>query len=60
MESYPQQHEPWRPDFPPMWNVMFKGLVFDVSDKEMSTSNKRKNIITFERARRAINKAMKT
>ncbi len=59
MKTYPQQHEPWRPDYPPVWNAVFDNQIFDVSDFGISTFNKRKNIRAFNRARSAIDKAMK-
>jgi hypothetical protein len=61
MKTYPQQHEPWRPDYPPVICDFVSGETVDCSSRcfmvfEPLTS---KNIKAFTTARNAINKAMK-
>lgn len=59
METYPQQHEPWRPDYPPVWNFILKGALIDVLSPE-SNKGLQKNIRSFREAVSSIDKAMKS
>ncbi len=57
MKTYTDQHTPWRPDYPPVLNIIAYGRAIDV--KEVSPRVKRVNLIAFTTARNAIDKAMK-
>lgn len=58
MKAYPQQHEPWRPDYPPVWSFMLGGKAVDVQ-RPQNNKALQKNIRSFSDARKAIIKAMK-
>lgn len=63
MKTYPQQHEPWRPDYPPVWNGVVddeaEGLkVVDIS-QPWDSSLQTFNIEVFTKTLIEINKAMK-
>jgi len=64
MKTYPQQHEPWRPDYPPVWFLAIEtgsGLdVFDIQSNPFSNRIKGENILAFSDTVDAINKAMKS
>jgi hypothetical protein len=68
MKTYTQQHEPWRPDYPPVWNDVcysddggaYRVNIFDRLEPSESLTNLRSlNILAFTTARSAIDKAMK-
>ncbi|QDP52622.1 MAG: hypothetical protein Tp185DCM00d2C31949991_7 [Prokaryotic dsDNA virus sp.] len=59
MKTYPQQHEPWRPDYPPVWNARCVESTVDLDYKPFTEIVKRVNLIAFTQARNAIDKAMK-
>ena len=59
MKTYPQQHEPWRPDYPPVWNAISREHTVDLDYKPFSESILGLNVSAFNTTRNAIDKAMK-
>lgn len=59
MKTYPQQHEPWRHDYPPVWNAIEGRYTFDLERKPSRRIIMNLNIAAFTTARNAIDKAMK-
>ncbi|AKA61230.1 hypothetical protein [Pseudoalteromonas phage H103] len=59
MKTYPQQHEPWRPDYPPVWNTRCVESTVDLDYKPFSESILGLNMSAFNTTRNAIDKALK-
>ena len=59
MKTYPQQHEPWRPDYPPVWNDCCESYVDDFFEKPRGFDLVNRNISAFTTSVKAIVKAMK-
>ena len=60
--TYPQQHEPWRPDYPPVWNnwlkVNKKPVMIDI-DEPINNFLHYANVCAFNITRNSIVGAMK-
>ncbi len=59
MRTYQDQHTPWRPDYPPVWNARTEHFSVDFKRKPCSKIDVWRNTTAFTTARNAIDKAMK-
>lgn len=60
MKTYPQQHEPWDPSYPPVWQYPVCGETHDCNKVDLLPIEIDENIIAFATARRYIYEAMKS
>ncbi len=59
MKNYPQQFEPWRPDYPPVWNGILGDYARDFKGKPKTFDLLSRNLIAFDQAKQEIIKAMR-
>lgn len=57
MNNYPQQHEPWRPDYPDMWLVKDVGNIYEDNEEDLTLSERAVSIDAWSLANIAIKKA---
>ncbi len=60
MKTYPQQHTPWRPDYPMLWLVVESDFIYSDNEGDLTHRERQESILAWSTSVEAIDRAMKS